>query len=297
MQHIYNISENQQVESWLIKTDNNQLDVCNIANQLNLSIFINLDAPLGLYRESERRILLQNPKLDFFSFWIFLHELGHHKNTLSPDSKAIQGLYTLKKKDSLQQKVEFLNKAFEIFNINPQKVFGSSFETWREQTHTYFLKSNELNSISNIFFGINRMPHNQFLQIANSLRIDLNTIHENIEEIFELFKLNRYLQLPLAVSELLAWSHALRDIQRYQKYFSENLLDTRLEFYSLKTQRVTRITPIEFMCKTLKSHSTQTIFESNQHQCLLDYCGIESDLENLIKESQFYFQDFIALSH
>ena len=293
MKHNFNISDSNQVDAWIIQTDNCEVDVCNIANTFNLDIFINLNAPLGLYRESESKIFLQNKNLDFFSFWIFLHELGHHKNTLYPQSHKIQSLYSLKIKENLMQKIEFLNNIFEVLRVCKQKVFGSYLLSWETLSNSYQTKLNELESISNLFFGFSHMPHQQFIKISNELRLEIKNLTDQLEIIYHESNLENYFYLALGISELLAWSHALLDIYNI---LDCNVFETTYEFQSTKTNSLTQITPIEFMCKTLKSHSTQNIFKKFNGISCIETIDLDQDLKTLINESQMIFQDFIALN-
>ncbi|MBI96785.1 hypothetical protein CL656_06540 [bacterium] len=291
MYHNFNISDKNQVDEWIIKADRYQIDVCDIAQQFNLSIFINPDAPLGLYRENENKIYLQNSHLDIFSLWIFLHELGHHKNTLYEQSREIQSLYSLEKKENLLQKIKFLINIFRAFRISKKNVFGKDLKLWERLTELYQSKLNELESITSIFFGFSRMPHQQFIMITNKLRIEIKNIEDQLEEIYITYNLDNYLYLAIGVSELLAWSHALMDIYHI---FDSDITRKKYEFQSIKTKSITEITPIEFMCKTLKSHSVQNIFDKSNGNSCIETVNLDEDLENLITESQLIFQDFIA---
>ena len=118
MNNSFVINSSNIVESWEIKIDEYKIDVCKIASDFKLKIGIKLDSPLGLYVEKDKIIYLQNPDLSIFSFWIFLHELGHHQNTLEEESSSIQKLYSLKDYSGFSNKLDLFLKYTNQFKLS-----------------------------------------------------------------------------------------------------------------------------------------------------------------------------------
>ena len=291
----YHTNTNDQVECWIIESQNQEIDVCNLADEFGLMIAIKKDTPLGLYSEKDKTIYLQNPELSIFSFWIFLHELGHHKNTLQKDSRDIQALYSLEEKSSLIQKLDFFKKVTNVFNISLQEVFQEENQNWNSLCNKYFEVSSRLESISNRFYSPFGMPHAQFFAIANPLRQEIETLSHEIKNLYYQFEIDSYLRLPVAISELLAWSHALNSIQEISDCFPAQILNTEFQYYRLDGS-FSNMNLIQFMCKSLKSHKVETIFTINNQTSAIENISLSQELENLISESQSSFQDFIALT-
>ena len=291
----YHTNTNDQVESWIIESQNQEIDVCNLAKQFGLKIGIKKETPLGLYSEKDKTIYLQNPELSIFSFWIFLHELGHHKNTLQKDSRDIQALYSLKDKSSLSQKLDFLKEITKVCNISIQEIFQEETQEWNSLCSQYYHVSSQLESISSRFYSPFGMPHAQFFAIANPLRLELDTLSEKIKNLYYQFNIDSYLKLPVALSELLAWSHALNSMQEISDYFPAQILNTEFQYYRLDGS-FSNMNLIEFMCKSLKSHKVETIFTLHNGSSAIENISLSQELENLLSESQSSFQDFIALT-
>ena len=295
MENNFEINSDNLINSWQLEINEFKIDVCQIASQFGLQIGIKLDSPLGLYVEKDQIIYLQNPELSFFSFWIFLHELGHHMNTLEDESYKIQKLYSLKESPSFLHDLDLFTQYSTQFNISHQNIFKSDFEKWKNLNSQFQRVNSTINCLQSSF-GLNPMAQNQFFKRAEPYRQEKQIIENNIKDLYELYDVHKFLKIPVGISELLAWSHALNMFEELFENQSSCLLEEKRIFTRFKDKKKSEISLIDFMCITLKSHDSQQIFDNLKTQSPFESMSLSQELKTLISKSQFHFLEFIALT-
>lgn len=295
MHQSFEISSNQIINSWELKIAECEIDVCQIASDFGLQIGIKLDSPLGLYVEKDQIIYLQNPDLSIFSFWIFLHELGHHQNTLQEESSNIQKLYSLKDDTSFLHNLDLFFQYTSQFQLSHQTIFQSDFENWTRLNSELQSVNVILNALQSSF-GLNPMAQNQFFFRAEPYRQKKDILENDLKQIYETYHIQRFLKIPVAVSELLAWSHALEMFEVLTGSQSNNLLQEERIFTRFKDHTTLNISLLDFMCITLKSHNSHLIFDDCKTQSPFGLMSLSKELKTLIYNSQFHFNQYIALN-